>query len=140
MAQSNVVTDVGVGAGGLGTAIASAIVQFNKANVMAPLITMTPAPAGTNTVKFPIYTKHDVTDANFGVKNNATGAEDTVANLTSIETTSVSCEVLRNAIRAEITDLAAHGNEDALLTNAGLQLGNDRAREFDLDACALLDG
>ena len=140
MAQNNVVSDVGVSAGGLGTAIASAIVQFNKANVMAPLITMTPAAPGTNTVKFPIYTKHDVTNADYGVKNNASGAEETIANLTNIETTAVSCEVLRNAIRAEITDLAAHGNADALLTNAGRQLGNDIAREFDIDACALLDG
>ena len=52
MAQSNVVTDVGVAAGGLGKAVAAAIVQFNKANVMAPLITMNAAPAGTNTVQF----------------------------------------------------------------------------------------
>ena len=140
MAQSNVVSDVGVSAGGLGTAIASAIVQFNKANVTQNCITMASAPSGTSTVKFPIYTKHDVTNANYGVKNMASGAEETVANLTSIETTAVSCEVLRNAIRAEITDLAAHGNADALLTNAGRQLGNDIAREFDINVCALFDG
>jgi len=140
MAQSNVVSDVGVSAGGLGTAVASAIVQFNKASVLPRLITMIAAPQGTSTVQFPIYTKHDVTDANFGVKNLADGAEETVANLTSIETTSVDCKVLRNAIRAEITDLAAHGNDDALLVNAGRQLGNDIAKEFDIDACALFDG
>jgi hypothetical protein len=140
MAQSNVVSDVGVSAGGLGTAIASAIVQFNKANVTQNCITMSAAPQGTSTVKFPIYTKHDVTNANYGVKNMASGAEETAANLTSIETTAVSLEVLRNAIRAEITDLAAHGNADALLVNAGRQLGNDIAREFDINVCALFDG
>jgi len=140
MAQSNVVSDVGVSAGGLGTAIASAIVQFNKANVTQNCITMSAAPQGTSTVKFPIYTKHDVTNANYGVKNMASGDEETDANLTSIETTAVSLEVLRNAIRAEITDLAAHGNADALLVNAGRQLGNDIAREFDLNVCALFDG
>ena len=140
MAQSNVVSDVGVSAGGLGTAIASAIVQFNKANVTQNSITMSAAPQGTTTVKFPIYTKHDVTNANYGVKNMASGTEETDANLTSIETTAVSLEVLRNAIRAEITDLAAHGNADALLVNAGRQLGNDIAREFDLNVCALFDG
>ena len=140
MAQSSAVSDVGVSAGGLGTAIASAIVQFNKANVTQNCITMSAAPQGTSTVKFPIYTKHDVTHADYGVKNMASGAEETDANLTSIETTAVSLEVLRNAIRAEITDLAAHGNADALLVNAGRQLGNDIAREFDLNVCALFDG
>ena len=127
MAQSNVVSDVGVSAGGLGTAVASAIVQFNKGNVLGPLITMEPAPSGTNTVKFPVYTKHDVTNADYGVKNNASGAEETIANLTSIETTAVSVEVVRHAIRAEISDLSAHGNDDALLVNAAAQLGNDVA-------------
>ena len=140
MAQSNVVSDVGQSSGGLGTAVAAAIVQFNKAAVMPSLITMSAAPAGTTTVRFPVYTKHDVTHADYGVKNMADAAEDTIANLTNIETTAVDCKVLRNAIRAEITDLAAYGNADALLTNAGRQLGNDIAREFDVDICALLDG
>ena len=140
MAQSNVVSDIGVSAGGLGVAIAAAIVQLNKAAVTPQCITMVAAPAGTNTVKFPVYTKHDVTHADYGVKNMASGAEETDANLTSIETTAVSCDVLRNAIRAEISDLAAHGNADALLVNAGTQLGNDIAKEFDLNVCALFDG
>ena len=60
MAQANTVTDVGVAAGGLGTAIASAIVQFNKAAVMPSIITMSSAPSGTSTVKFPIYTIEDI--------------------------------------------------------------------------------
>ena len=139
MAQDSTVTDVGVAAGGLGTAIAAAIVQFNKAAVMPSIITMSPAPAGTNTVKFPVYTKHDPTHADHGVDEQASGAEETIANLTNIETTAVSCEVLRRAIRAEISDLAAHGNDDALMVNAGLQLGNDVARKFDVEVCDLLD-
>ena len=139
MAQSNVVTDVGVAAGGLGTAVAAATVQFNKAAIMPNLIQMVAAPSGTNTVKFPVYTKHDPTHADYGVDEQASGAEETIANLTSIETTAISCEVLRRAIRAEISDLSAHGNADALLVNAGLQLGNDVARKFDVEVCALLD-
>ena len=139
MAQSNVVSDVGVSAGGLGTAIASAIVQFNKANVTQNCITMSAAPQGTSTVKFPIYTKHDVTNANYGVKNMASGAEETDANLTSIETTAVSLEVLRNNGYAQVTDLAAHGNSDALMVNAGRVLGNAVAAEFDNHVCALFD-
>ena len=94
MAQNNEISDVAVSAGGLGTAVASAIVQFNKANVLAPLITMASAPQGTSTVKFPIYTKHDVTHADYGVKNLASGAEGTDANLTSIETTAVSLSLI----------------------------------------------
>ena len=139
MAQAAAVTDVGVAAGGLGTSVAAAIVQFNKAAVMPNLITMSPAPAGTNTVKFPIYTKHDPTHADYGVDEQASGAEETIANLTSIETTAISCEVLRRAIRAEISDLSAHGNDDALLVNAASQLGNDVARKFDVEVCDLLD-
>ena len=140
MAQGGVVTDVGQALGGLGRVTASAIVQFQKANVMAPLITMVAAPPGTSTVRFPIYEKHDVTDGSYGVSNLGSAAEDTIANLTDIGTNATDITVLRNAIRAEITDLAAHGNADALMTNAGRQLGNDVAKEFDLDACALLDG
>ena len=86
-AQDNTVTDVGVAAGGLGTAIASAIVQFNKGNVMGPLITMVAAPSGTSTVRFPVYTKHTPSDSDHGVKEMASGAEETIANLTNIETT-----------------------------------------------------
>jgi hypothetical protein len=140
MAQGAAVTDVGVAAGGLGIAAGAAIVQFNKASVTPSLITMTPAPAGTLTVRFPVYTKHDPTNATYGVDEHADGAEETIANLTNIETTAVDCKVLRRAIRAEITDLAVHGNGDALLANAGAQLGNDVARKFDAEVCALFDG
>jgi len=138
-AQAAAVTDVGVAAGGLGTSVAAAIVQFNKAAVMPGLITMSAAPSGTNTVKFPVYTKHDPTNATYGVDEQASGAEETIANLTNIETVAVSCEVLRRAIRAEISDLSAHGNDDALLVNAAAQLGNDVARKFDVEVCTHLD-
>ena len=139
MAQSNVVTDVGVAAGGLGTAIASAIVQFNKGNVLGPLVTMSPAPQGTKTVQVPVYTTHTPSNATYGVKEMASGAEETDANLTNIETTVVSLEVLRRAIRAEITDLSAYGNADALMVNAGAQLGNDVAKHFDEEVCGHFD-
>ena len=133
MAQSAEVSDVGVAAGGLGKEIASAIVQFNKAAVMPQVITMVPAPAGTSTVTIPVYTKHDPTNATYGVDEQASGAEGTIASLTDIETTAKNHEVLRRAIRAEITDLAAHGNNDAQMINAAAQLGNDVARKFDTE-------
>ncbi len=129
------VTDVGVAAGGLGKTVAAAIVQFNKAAVAPPTITMVPAQKGTNTVAIPVYSKVGVGS----VTNSASGAEETTGSATSITTAAVSLEVLRNNIFAQITDLAAYGNSDALMVNAGKVLGNAVAAEFDNHVCNLLD-
>ena len=129
-------TDVGVAAGGLGKTIAAAIVQFNKAAVKPDLISMVAAVKGSNTVQFPIYSKLGVSD----VTNEATGDEDTEVAATSITTAATNVEILRNHINARVTDLAAHGNADALMINAGQVLGNAVAAEFDANICALFDG
>ena len=130
------VTDVGVAAGGLGKTVAAAIVQFNKSAVCPRTITMVPAQNGTNTVAIPVYTKQAVT----AVTNSASGAEETTGSALSITTAAVSLEVLRNNVYAQVTDLAAYGNSDALLVNAGKVLGNAVAAEFDNHCCALFDG
>ena len=129
------VTDVGVAAGGLGKTVAAAIVQFNKSAVCPRTITMVPAQNGTNTVAIPVYTKQAVT----AVTNSASGAEETTGSAASITSSAVSLEVLRNNVYAQVTDLAAYGNSDALLVNAGKVLGNAVAAEFDNDCCALFD-
>ena len=129
------VTDVGVAAGGLGKTVAAAIVQFNKSAVCPRTITMVPAQNGTNTVAIPVYTKQAVT----AVTNSASGAEETTGSALSITTAAVSLEVLRNNVYAQVTDLAAYGNSDALLVNAGKVLGNAVAAEFDNHCCALFD-
>jgi len=129
-------TDVGVAAGGLGKTIAAAIVQFNKAAVTPDLVSMVAAVKGSNTVQFPIYSKLGVSD----VTNEATGDEDTEVAATSITTAATNVEILRNHINARVTDLAAHGNADALMVNAGQVLGNAVAAEFDANICALFDG
>jgi len=129
-------TDVGIAAGGLGKTIAAAIVQFNKASVTPRTVSMAPAVPGSNTVQFPIYAKLGVTD----VENEATGDEDTEVAATSITTAATNVEVLRNHINARVTDLAAYGNSDALMVNAGQVLGNAVAAEFDANICALFDG
>ena len=129
------VTDVGVAAGGLGKTVAAAIVQFNKANVTARTITMVPAQSGSNTVAIPVYTKQAASI----VTNSASGAEETTGSAASITTAAVSLEVLRNNVYAQVTDLAAYGNSDALLVNAGRVLGNAVATEFDLHVCTLFD-
>ena len=129
-------TDVGVAAGGLGKTIAAAIVQFNKAAVTPGTVSMAPAAAGSNVVQFPVYSKLGVSD----VTNEATGDEDTEVAATSITTAATNVEVLRNHINARVTDLAVHGNDDALMVNAGQVLGNAVAAEFDANICALYDG
>ena len=131
------VTDVGVAAGGLGKTVAAAIVQFNKAAVTPRTITMVPAQAGTNTVQIPVYAKADYASI---VTNSASGAEETTGSAASITSAAVTLEVLRNNVYAQITDLAAYGNSDALMVNAGKILGNAVAAEFDLHAAALFDG
>ena len=129
-------TDVGVAAGGLGKTIAAAIVQFNKAAVTPSTISMVAAQTGSNVVQFPVYSKLGVSD----VTNEATGDEDTEVAATSITTAATNVEILRNHINARVTDLAAHGNADALMINAGQVLGNAVAAEFDANICALFDG
>ena len=129
-------TDVGIAAGGLGKTIAAAIVQFNKAAVTPMTVTMAAAATGSNTVQFPVYTKLGVSD----VTNEATGDEDTEVAATSITTAATNVEILRNHINDRVTDLAAFGNADALMVNAGQVLGNAVAAEFDANICALFDG
>ena len=128
-------TDVGVAAGGLGKTIAAAIVQFNKAAVTPATISMAAAVKGSNTVQFPVYAKLGVSD----VTNEATGDEDTEVAATSITTAATSVEILRNHINARVTDIAVHGNADALMVNAGQVLGNAVAAEFDANICARFD-
>ena len=130
------VTDVGVAVGGLGTIIAEAVIQFNKANVFWNLITKKAAPAGSLNVTFPEYTK--VTSA--GVSAYASGAEETDPSATSITTAATTLEVLRNVIRADITDLVVHGSDDDIFNNAGRILGNAVAAKFDDDAVGLFAG
>ena len=128
-------TDVAVVASA-GITTASAIVQFNKAAVTPSTISMVAAQTGSNVVQFPVYSKLGVSD----VTNEATGDEDTEVAATSITTAATNVEILRNHINARVTDLAAHGNADALMVNAGQVLGNAVAAEFDANICALYDG
>ena len=128
-------TDVGVAAGGLGKTIAAAIVQFNKAAVTPQTVSLQPAVKGSNVVQFPIYSKLGVSD----VTTESTGTEDDEVAATSITTAATNVEILRNHINARVTDLAAHGNADALLVNAGQVLGNAVAAEMDANICARFD-
>jgi len=124
-------TDVGYAAG---ITTASAIVQFNKANVTFPLISTEYAAAGTTNVSFPEYSKVAPTS----VTNNAAGDEGDHQNAVALTVGANTVEVLRHNIHANLTDLAAHSQSGAL-SNAGLVLGNAVAAEFDLQVCAAFD-
>jgi len=119
-------TDTDVATGALGLAIGGSIVQFNKVAVMPSIINMVPCPPGAVTARVPVYTKLGISN----VETAAAGAEG-ATNQEIITTAPVDIEVLRNHIDILITDLAAHGNADALMVNAGQAIGNAVALEFD---------
>tara|TARA_R110002020_G_scaffold294656_1_gene510417 strand:+ start:502 stop:1398 length:897 start_codon:yes stop_codon:yes gene_type:complete len=119
-------TDTDVATGALGLAIGNAIVQFNKVAVCPQLVTMVPCPKGSVTARVPVYSKLGISN----VETASAGAEG-AANQEVITTAPVDIEVLRNHIDVMITDLAAYGNNDALIVNAGQAIGNAVALEFD---------
>ena len=129
-----VYTDTDVATGALGLAIGGSIVQFNKVAVMPALVNMVPCPPGAVTARIPVYTKLGISN----VETASAGAEG-AENQEVITTTPVDIEVLRNHIDVLITDLAAHGNSDALMVNAGQAIGNAVALEFDTQALQLVD-
>ena len=119
-------TDTDVATGALGLAIGGAIVQFNKVAVMPSLVNMIACAPGAVTARVPVYTKLAIAN----VETASAGAEG-AENSEVVTTTPVDIEVLRNHIDVTITDLAAHGNTDALMINAGQAIGNAVALEFD---------
>jgi len=121
------ITDTDVATGGLGYAIADAIITFNKANVFWGLVDKKLVQSGAIYGRFPVYTKV----AASSVTANSAGAEGADTNATDITTTPVDIEVLRYSIRADITDLASDGNADNLFGNSGIVLGNAIAARFD---------
>ena len=127
-------TDTDVATGALGLAIGGAIVQFNKVAVMPQTLNMVPCPPGAVTARIPVYSKLSISN----VEQAAAGAEG-AENQELITTNPIDIEVRRNHIDVLITDLAAHGNNDALMINAGQAIGNAVALEFDTQACTFLD-
>ena len=127
-------TDTDVATGALGLAVGGSIVQFNKVAVMPNLVNMIPCPKAAVTARVPVYTKLGISN----VETASAGAEG-AENQEVITTTPVDIEVLRNHIDVLITDLAAHGNSDALMINAGQAIGNAVALEFDTQALQLVD-
>tara|TARA_Y100000401_G_scaffold15124_1_gene10263 strand:- start:940 stop:1911 length:972 start_codon:yes stop_codon:yes gene_type:complete len=124
-------TDTAVAAGGLGRTVGDAVIAFNKANVMLPLVTSKQAVRGSNHVQFADYTKLATSD----VGTPADGAdEDTV---TSVTTTARTATISEHVIRADVSDLAVMGNAEDLTGNVGAALGNAVAAKLDDDLVEL---
>lgn len=124
-------TDTGVAAGGLDRVIGDAIIAFNGANVMFPLVSTKQCPPGAITVQWPEYTAI----ASGSVGAPADGADYTT--VTSVTTTARSATVSEHVIRADVTDLAVMGNADDIAGNTGAILGNAVAAKLDADLTAL---
>ena len=124
-------TDTGVAQGGLGKTIGDAVIAFNHANVMLPLVTSKQAVKGAITVQFPDYTKV----ASSSVDAVSDGADQST--VVSITTDARSATVSEHVIRADVSDLARMGNADDLTGNVGAVLGNAVAAKLDDDLVEL---
>ena len=124
-------TDTGVAAGGLGRTIGDAVIAFNKANVMLPLVTSKQAVRGSTHVQFADYTKLATSD----VGTPGDGADETT--VTSVATNARTATISEHVIRADVSDLAMMGNADDLTGNVGAVLGNAVAAKLDDDLVEL---
>ena len=124
-------TDTGVAQGGLGKIVGDAVIAFNHANVMLPLVTSKQAVKGAITVQFPDYTKV----ASSAVGAGTDGSDYTT--VTSITTAARSATVSEHVIRADVTDLAVMGNAEDLTGNVGNILGIAVAAKLDDDLVEL---
>ena len=124
-------TDTGVAAGGLGRTIGDAVIAFNHANVMLPLVTAKQAVRGSTHVQFADYTKV----ATSSVAEVADGVDE--ADVTSVTTAARTATISEHVIRADVTDLAIMGNAEDLTGNVGAILGNAVAAKLDDDLVEL---
>ena len=124
-------TDTGVAAGGLGRTIGDAVIAFNHANVMLPIVTAKQAVRGSTHVQFADYTKI----ASSSVAEVADGVDE--ADVTSVTTAARTATISEHVIRADVTDLAIMGNAEDLTGNVGAILGNAVAAKLDDDLVEL---
>ena len=131
--MANAVSDTGAGrvVGGVGTIIGDAVVAFNKANVMLPLITSRQCPKGALTVQFVDYTK--IASSDVGTPDD--GADYTT--MTSIDTAAKTALVSEHVIRTDVSDLASMGSAEDYTGNVGDVLGNAVSAKLDADLTAL---
>ena len=125
-------TDTGVAAGGLGRTIGDAVIAFNHANVMFPLVTTKQANPGTTHVQFADYTKLASSD----VGTPGDGADETT--VTSVTTAARTATISEHGIQVDITDLSQMGyGAGSLKETAGAVIGNAVAMRLDDDIANL---
>ena len=131
--MADAVSDTGAGrvVGGVGTIIGDAVVAFNKANVMLPLVTSRQCPKGALTVQFVDYTK--IASSDVGAATD--GADYTT--MTSIDTAAKTALVSEHVIRTDVSDLAAMGSAEDYTGNVGDVLGNAVSAKLDDDLVTL---
>ena len=131
--MADAVSDTGAGrvVGGVGTIIGDAVVAFNKANVMLPLITSRQCPKGALTVQFVDYTK--IASSDVGAATD--GADYTT--MTSIDTAAKTALVSEHVIRTDVSDLASMGSAEDYTGNVGDVLGNAVSAKLDDDLVTL---
>ena len=127
-------TDTGVAAGGLGRTIGDAVIAFNHANVMFPLVTTKQATPGSSHVQFADYTKI----ASSSVDAVSDGADQST--VVSVTTNARTATISEHVIRADVSDLAVMGNAEDLTGNVGNVLGNAVAAKLDDDLVELGKG
>ena len=121
-------TDTGVAQGGLGRTIGDAVIAFNHANVMFPLVTTKQATPGSSHVQFADYTKI----AASSVDAVSDGADQST--VVSVTTNARTATISEHVIRADVSDLAVMGNAEDLTGNVGNVLGNAVAAPTLLEA------
>ena len=124
-------TDTGVAQGGLGRTIGDAVIAFNHANVMFPLVTTKQATPGSSHVQFADYTKI----ASSSVDAVSDGADQST--VVSVTTNARTATISEHVIRADVSDLAVMGNAEDLTGNVGNVLGNAVAAKLDDDLVEL---
>ena len=119
-------------AGGVGKVLGDAVIAFNKANVVAPLVTSRVGVVGAKVVEFAdwkVAASSDVTAA--------TEAGETTVQ--QIDTTARQATLSEHVLQVDISDLAeqSYGAGGSIGGNAGAVIGNAFAAKLDADLVAL---
>tara|TARA_Y100001963_G_scaffold26149_1_gene35604 strand:- start:91 stop:996 length:906 start_codon:yes stop_codon:yes gene_type:complete len=136
MALDNGTTTVTASAsvlGGVGKVLGDAVIAFNKANVVAPLVLSKTGVTGAKTVEFADWKVAASSDV-----GAATEAGDETAQ--QIDTTARTATLSEHVIQVDISDLAEQGygaDGGGLGSNAGAVIGNALAAKLDNDLVAL---
>jgi hypothetical protein len=118
-------------AGGLGKVIGDAVIAFNKANVILPLITSRAAVPGSNSVEFVDWT---IT----GAGDVSAPGEGTAATAQAIATAAKTATISEHVLQSDITDLAQGGyGAGDLGATIGPVIGNALAAKLDDDIANL---